>query len=337
MMDIRERLSLIMRNTTEVITEEELKKLLEEKKRPVIYHGFEPSGQGIHIGYFVGINKHIDFQKAGLKLKLLLADLHAWLNEKGSLGKIEKIAELYLEGFKALGVDITKADVVYGSDFQLHHEYNLDILKLALRVRLLRAKRAMTIIGREEENPHIAQALYPLMQSVDIKHLNADIAFGDMAQRKIHMLARENLPSIEYKIPIVIHHEDIVGLNGGKMSSSIPESRIMIDEQPEEVIKKVMAAFCPPKQLRENPILQICKYIIFTRTKELKIERERKYGGDLIVKNYKELEELYSNNLHPLDLKKAVAASLIEILKPARERLNSKRMLGIKDIIKTLN
>ena len=97
-MDVQEKFNLIKRNTAEIITEEELKKLLQEKKQPVVYHGFEPSGQGLHIGTIIGVNKHIDFQNAGLKLKLLCADLHAWLNEKGSLGKVEHISELYKEG-----------------------------------------------------------------------------------------------------------------------------------------------------------------------------------------------------------------------------------------------
>jgi tyrosyl-tRNA synthetase len=129
----------------------------------------------------------------------------------------------------------------------------------------------------------------------------------------------------------------MIGLTGGKMSSSIPESRIMIDESPEDIRKKIINAYCPEKQTKENPILHICQYVLFGRINKLKIERDTKYGGDLIVKDYRELENLYASSLHPLDLKKAVAESLIQVLKPARERLNSRKMLEIKDIIKTLN
>ena len=89
-MEFEKRLELVKRNTAEIVTEQELAKLLEEKKQPIIYHGFEPSGELFHIGYIIGINKHIDFQKAGLKLKILLADFHAFLNEKGSLDDIKK-------------------------------------------------------------------------------------------------------------------------------------------------------------------------------------------------------------------------------------------------------
>jgi len=336
-MNTEQRIRLITKNTIEIVTKEELTKLLDHKKHPVVYDGFEPSGSGLHIGTFIGINKLIDFQKAGLKLKILLADLHGWLNEKGSLSKIEKIAELYREGFAALGVNIRKAKIIYGSDFQLGHEYVLDVLKLATRVRLLRAKRAMSIIGREEDDPKIAQVIYPLMQVMDIKALKVDIAFGGIEQRKIHMLAREHLPYLGYKSPIALHHELMIGLTGGKMSSSVTASHIMIDEEPESIRNKVLNAFCPAKKTDNNPILQVCKYIIFQREKELKVEREKRFGGDVVFKSYNELEKEFLRNLHPLDLKNAVAESLIRILEPARKHLSKRRIRNIKELLKELN
>ena len=132
-LSLSEKLKLIKRNTVEIIGEDELKSLLEKKKEVVVYHGFEPSGEGLHIGTMISINKHIDFQKAGLKLKLLCADLHAYLNKKGSLAKVNHVAELYKEGFAALGVNMRKADYILGSDFQLGHEYFMDLLKLSLK------------------------------------------------------------------------------------------------------------------------------------------------------------------------------------------------------------
>jgi len=334
---IGKRLELIKRNTEEIIGEDELKKLLKEKKEVSVYHGFEPSGEGLHIGTMIGINKHLDFQKAGLKLKLLCADLHAFLNKKGSLAKIAYIAELYKEGFAALGVNMKKAEYVLGSEFQLGHEYMWDILKLSLKVSSQRANRAMSVIARQEKNPAVAQSIYPLMQALDIKYLSADIAFGDMPQRKIHMLMREYLPNLNYKAPIIIHHGDMVGLTGGKMSSSIPNSRIMIDEEPKSIKKKIKGAFCPAKQIKENPILQICQYIIFPKQNKLNIKRDKKYGEDKEFESYEELEKEYKKELHPLDLKNAVAESLIKILEPVRKHMSQKKIVELKKIIKGLD
>jgi len=337
-MSVDEKFELIKRNTEEIVKEEELRKLLKEKREIVVYHGFEPSGDGLHIGTMIGVNKHLDFQRAGLKLKLLCADLHAFLNKKGSLAKVEHVAELYKIGFEALGIDMKKAEYVLGSDFQLGHEYFLDVLQLSLKIRGLRAKRAMSVISREEEDPHVAQMIYPLMQVVDIKHLKADVAFGDMPQRKIHMLARENLPDLNYKAPITIHHGDMIGLTGGKMSSSIPNSRIMIDEEPISIKKKINKAFCPAKQIKDNPILQVCKYIIFHRINKLEIKRDKKFGGNIIYNSYESLEKDFaSGKLHPMDLKNAVAESLIEILEPVRKFMSKKRIQDLKKLIKGMD
>src|SRR3989344_1760212 len=76
-------LELIKRNNIEIVTEEELKKLLKDKKKPSVYCGYEPSGP-MHLGHFVTITKLMDFEKTGFKVKILLADIHAFLNRKGS-------------------------------------------------------------------------------------------------------------------------------------------------------------------------------------------------------------------------------------------------------------
>lgn len=333
-----ERFNLIKRHTSEIVQEAELKELLKKKKEIIVYHGFEPSGEGLHIGTMMGVNKHIDFQKAGLKLKLLCADLHAYLNKKGSLAKITHIAELYKAGFEALGVDMKKAEYVLGSDFQLRYDYIMDVLRLSLKVRMLRAKRSMAVIAREEEDPHVAQVIYPLMQAIDIKYLKADIAFGDMPQRKIHMLARENLESLDFKAPIAIHHDDMVGLTGGKMSSSIPNSRIMIDEEPDSIRKKISKAFCPEGKIENNPILQICKYIIFHKEDRLKVERDKKFGGDVVYKSYEDLEkDFVKKKLHPMDLKNAVGETLIKILEPVRKFMSKKKIQDLRKLIKDMD
>src|SRR3989338_3649614 len=107
MMDIKEKIALIKRNTVEIVTEEELEKLLKEKKQPVTYCGYEPSGP-IHLGHLVTLTKLMDLQKAGFKVKILLADIHAFLNKKGDFKKIEQEMEHWSKGIKALGL---KADV----------------------------------------------------------------------------------------------------------------------------------------------------------------------------------------------------------------------------------
>ena len=112
---------------------------------------------------------------------------------------------------------------------------------------LSRTMRAITIMGRSErENLDFSQLLYPSMQSVDIKALDLDIVHAVMDQRKIHMLVREIFPSLQWKVPVAIHHHLLPGLteptkisNSGnasddrissKMSKSNPLGGILIHD-----------------------------------------------------------------------------------------------------------
>jgi tyrosyl-tRNA synthetase len=105
-----------------------------------------------------------------------------------------------------------------------------------------------------------------------------------------------------------------------KMAKSIPKTCIFVHDPAEKIEEKIKIAFCPEKIPTNNPILEICKYIIFRKFKTLKIERPLKFGGSLEVKSYEELEKLYKEGeIHPLDLKNSVAEVLEKLIKPIRE------------------
>ncbi|MBW9221664.1 tyrosine--tRNA ligase [Methanothermococcus sp. SCGC AD-155-C09] len=309
-----EKIKNIIKNTSEIISLEELKELLKKNKKRA-YIGFEPSGK-IHLGHFLQIRKMIDLQNAGFDIVILLADLHAYLNQKGSMEEIHQLAEYNKEIFKAMGL---KAKYVYGSEFQLEKEYTLDIYRIALKTTLKRARRSMEVIAREEENPKVAEVIYPLMQVNDIKHLEVDVAVGGMEQRKIHMLARELLPTMGWKPPICIHNPVLTGLDGeGKMSSS-KGNFIAIDDDPDAIKSKIKKAYCPMGIVEGNPIFEIAKYYL---EYPLIIKRPEKFGGDITLENSKELEKLYlEKKIHPMDLKKTVSDGIIDILSPIRERI----------------
>ena len=318
-MDHAAKLNLIKRNTAEIVTEDELLKLIKSKKQPVVYCGYEPSG-AIHLGHMVTITKLMDLQKAGFKVKVLLADLHAYLNKKGDWKQIEKEVQHWATGIRALGL---KAEVVTGTSFQFKKEYWLDVIQMSLKTTINRGLRSMQEIARDIENATISQMLYPLMQVEDIKTLSVDVAQGGMEQRKIHMLARELLPELGFKAPIALHTPLITSLKGpgSKMSKSIPGSGISVIDSNDEIKNSIRNAYCPEKITEDNPILQIAQLIIFPRVKQFKVERPQKFGGNVAFKNYAELELAFvEGRLHPVDLKAAVTKYLVEIITPIRKR-----------------
>ncbi|MEW6592229.1 MAG: tyrosine--tRNA ligase [Candidatus Hadarchaeota archaeon] len=312
---------LAAKGTSEVVTEEGLRELLGHG-RPSVYCGYEPSGK-VHFGHALTAMKLMDFQKIGCRVTVLLADLHAYLNHKGTLEEIKKIAEYNKHCFIALGLDPKHTHFILGSDFQLKPDFTVDVLKMATGTTLLRAKRSMAEIARELEDPDVAQVLYPLMQAVDIAHLKADVAVGGIDQRKVHMIARENLPALGYKKPVCVHTPLLHGLDGEAKMSSSKGNFVAVDDEPSGIRGKISKAFCPPKQVKDNPVVEYAEHIVIPRLGVLNVERADKYGGRLEIKNAAELHKVYAaGELHPADLKNAVAEAIVGILAPVREHFH---------------
>lgn len=314
---MNEKIELIRRNTEEIISLDALKELLRKKKQPRVYCGYEPSGP-MHLGHFVTIIKLMDLEKAGFKVVILLADIHALLNRKGSEQEIRKEVENWKKTIKAIGI---KAEVVLGSDFEFTKEYQLDVMKLAQGSTIQRGLRSMQEIARDVQNATISQLWYPLMQVTDIKHLKLDAALGGMEQRKVHMIGKDMEKILEHKF-IAIHTPLITSLKGPgeKMSKSLVGSGISITDSHEEIKKTIEKAYCPGKEIKDNPILQIAKLILFPKFEKLEIKRPEKFGGNTSFENYEKLEKDYfSGKLHPLDLKNTVTEYLERIIAPIRK------------------
>lgn len=317
-MELESKLELVKRGALEVVTPEELPAKL-EKDVKTAYIGFEPSGK-IHLGHAITIQKMKDLQEAGFTVKILLADLHAYLNGKGSLQEIKEISQYNMRCFLALGLS-EDTEFILGSEFQTQEDYTYKVYELALYTTLARAKRSMAQITRDSKDHKVAEVIYPLMQVVDMMFLETDLAVGGMEQRKIHMLARENLPRMGFEPPVCIHTPLLHGTDGSDKMSSSKENFIAIDDSEEDIKKKIKKSYCPQGQVEGNPVLEIAEHFIFTRQNTLKIERPHKFGGDLEL-NQEELLDLYQKGeLHPLDLKNTVTDLLIEIFKPVREYL----------------
>lgn len=341
-MDLERRLELILRPPTEeVITEEELRRLLEVEERPIAYDGFEPSGLA-HLPF--GILRAIKLQdmlEAGCRFKLLLADWHAMINNKmgGDLEKIRRVGEYFIEVWKAAGIDLSKVEIVWANDLVNSRDYWRYVVLVAKSITLKRALRALPIMGRRVgEMQEAAQVIYPAMQVADIYSMEVDICQLGLDQRRANILARELAPKLGVKKPVAVHHHMLMGLQGpaeaggfeedkamdleiaSKMSKSIPETSIFVHDDPETIRRKINQAYCPPRTSHGNPVLEYTRYIIFRKVKSLYVERPAKYGGDVEYWSYEELERDYvEGRLHPADLKNAVSRTLDEIIRPIRE------------------
>lgn len=106
-----------------------------------------------------------------------------------------------------------------------------------------------------------------------------------------------------------------------KMSKSKPDSAIFVHDSESEIERKLSKAFCAEKNIENNPVLNWAEHLLFwNRQKPFVIDRKPEHGGQVAFATYKELEGAFSKGeVHPMDLKAAVAKELIELLAPVRE------------------
>jgi tyrosyl-tRNA synthetase len=333
-MNTEEKFNLIKRNTEEIIGEEDLKELLTKKKKPVIYWGTAPTGKP-HIGYLLPALKIADFLKAGFHVKILLADLHAaldnvpWIILEKRYDYYNKIIPLLI---KSIAGTTKELEIIRGSEMELKPEYMYDVLKMSSLVSVHDATKAASDVVKMTDNPKLSGIIYPLMQAMDEQYLEVDCQLGGTDQRKIMVLAREYLPKIGYKPRIEIMNPLIPGLVGKKMSSSDERTKIDLLDDEATIIKKVNSADCIEGN-PDNGVMAFLKYVIMTIKQDKKekflVKRDKKFGGDVSYNNYESVEkDFVEKKLHPMDLKIAVAKEIFEILKPIQKERKILEKLG---------
>ena len=334
-MDTAERTELVTRFTEEVISESEIEALFDEGT-PTAYIGYAPTGE-MHIGHFTTMRKLADFIDAGIDVTVLIADLHAHLDDAKSPFELLDARSVYYETaieamIAASGADPDGISFVRGTEFQLEEPYTLDLYRMLAETTLSRAQRAGSEVVRQSDNPKLGGLVYTLMQALDVAALDADIAYGGIDQRGIYMLAREQLPEHGYNKPTCVFAPLLSGLAGGKMSASQEESKINLTDDDDAIEEKINGAYCPAGETDGNGVLEYLRFLIFPvldeRGQAFVVERPDEYGGDLEYDDYDELEsDFVSGELHPADLKPAVAAAISAVIDPVRSRLSEESAL----------
>lgn len=239
------------------------------------------------------------FLRAGCTVKILLADVHGFLdNLKAPIELVKFRAEYYKFVITALlrsvNVPIERLEFVLGSSYQLSEKYTMDLFRLSSVVTEHDAKKAGAEVVKQVENATLSGLLYPLMQALDEEHLDVDAQFGGVDQRKIFALATEQLPKVNYKVRAHLMNPMVPGLAGGKMSSSDPDSKIDVLDTPEVVRKKLKKAQAAPKEVEGNGIISFVEYVLLPVS-------GLKYGGKVeFVVERREQEPLVYTDIKTL-------------------------------------
>lgn len=293
------------------------------------------------------------FLRAGCTVKILLADIHGFLdNLKAPIELVKFRAEYYrfviTSLLKSVNVPIERLEFVLGSSYQLTAEYTMDIFRLSSVVTEHDAKKAGAEVVKQVENATLSGLIYPLMQALDEQHLGVDVQFGGVDQRKIFTLAAEQLPKINYKERAHLMTPMVPGLAGGKMSASDPDSKIDVLETADVVRKKLKKAHAAPKEVEGNGIISFVEYVLLPVSalksgEQGKFVVERRDGelleytditrlkedyiADVVCAGYTNAMSVPANEtqLTPQMLKPAVTNALLELLQPIQEEYSKSR------------
>ena len=331
-LSVDEKIKLVKEVGEEIVKDEELRNLFERNEMPICYDGFEPSGR-MHIaqGLLRAINVN-RLTKAGCVFVFWIADWFAQMNNKmgGDIEKIHIVGRYFVEIWRAAGMDLKNVKFLWCSDEinKNSNDYWQSVINVARANNIDRIKRCCQIMGRKEGDAlQASQIMYPCMQCTDIFFLKANITSLGMDQRKVNMLAREYSDDVKITHkPIIFSHHMLKSLVKGveKMSKSIPDSAIFMEDSAKEVERKIKKAYCPEKDVDDNPIFDYIKYLIIPRFGKFELKRPEKYGGDKVYNTYEEICEDYKKgDLNPGDVKPNVARLINEMIEPVRKHFEN--------------
>ncbi|KAI9054018.1 hypothetical protein LZ554_002960 [Drepanopeziza brunnea f. sp. 'monogermtubi'] len=344
-----ERLSLITRGLPAFSGTDEIQKILTEGRSPKGIWVTVPTGRP-HLGYVVPLLKMVDFLRAGVDFNVCLGDIYGFLiNFKYPISQVQERKRFYKfvlgAVFDAIGVPASSLPFVDESSYAYTPRHIMDMYRLSA----LSSQRQLRETGDEVGvSTMFGPMLTPILQALDEEYQGSDFDFGGLDQRGLFEFAEELLPKMGYKKRAHLMNDMLPGLNGGKMSASLPESKIDCLDSPETIRSKIMAVQCREGDAKTNGLLAIVRLVLIPLNR-LRLERSwgeigysltegrgvpesPPYAGptgtvftmsvDGTIKHYQtylEIEQDYTQLQSHESFKNAVSESVVQILAPVRE------------------
>jgi tyrosyl-tRNA synthetase len=298
MSDIEAELQLIKRGAVEIVREEELVAKL-KKGRPLrIKAGFDPTAPDLHLGHTVLIQKMKQFQGLGHEVIFLIGDFTGMIGDPSGKSETRKQltseevlenAETYKEQiFKILDPDKT---IIEFNHRWLEKMDAVSIIQLSAKYTVARMLEREDFKQRYQNQQSISihEFLYPLLQGYDSVVLRADVELGGTDQRFNLLIGRDLQREYEQEPQVILTMPLLEGTDGVQKMSKSLKNYIGINEAPEEMFGKIMS-------ISDD---------LMWRYYELLSDR----GLDDIQRVRREVE---SGDLHPMEVKKSLAAELVE-------------------------
>lgn len=220
--------------------------------KPNLISGIQPSGR-LHIGNYLGaLKNHVALQDAGLHAcRFMVVDLHSLTQDFEPKEKPGQILDT-LASFLAAGIDPKKSILFVQSGVPAHSELAWILSTITPFGEMSRMTQFKDKSARQEENINVALFTYPILMAADI--LLYDVATVPVGEDQVQHLelartlarkfnARFGETFVEPQ-PILTPESRIMSLTdpARKMSKSEPAGCLFLDDEPEAIMTKMMAA-----------------------------------------------------------------------------------------------
>ena len=288
---------ILKRAVAEVISREEMEKLLKSGRKLRLKEGLDPSSSDIHLGHMVGLRKLRQFQELGHQVVLIVGDWTARIGDPSgasitrpmlSAEQVKANAQTYMEQFFKI-VDKDKTEVRWQSEW-------FDKFTLENLVNLTSKFTVAQFLARDDFNKRfnagkpiaITELLYPLLQAYDSLAIRADIEFGGTDQKFNFLVGRELQSMMGQPPQQCLMTPLLVGTDGVQKMSKSLGNYIGVAELPEQQYGKVMS-------IKDSLIADYFELLTDIPDKEL-AEIKQALAGDAV---------------NPMELKKQLAREIV--------------------------
>lgn len=306
--------SLLMNGSAQVIPETDLKKKLESGKKLKIKLGADPTSPDLHLGHAVVLSKLKQFQDAGHEVIFLIGDYTARIGDPTGKSKtrpplssddIEKNMRTYFDQVSKI---LNPATIrIEQNSRWLDALTSADMIKLCANVTVAR------IIEREDFDARIKnkqpigmhELLYPLLQGYDSVALHADVELGGTDQTFNLLMGRLLQEHYGQEPQVIITMPLLLGLDGvHKMSKSLGNA-IGLTEPADQAYGKLMS-------ISDELMWHYFEVLLQKSTAEINGMQE----------------QVASGTLHPMVLKKDMAAAIVAQFWSAQEAEDARAQFG---------
>jgi tyrosyl-tRNA synthetase len=310
---VDEQIAILMRgvefgdSVTRANMEQELRQRLQESLRdnkPLrVYCGFDPTAKDLHLGHTVPMRKLAQFQELDHEVIFLVGSFTALIGDPSDKTaarrqqtdeEVREHARTYTDqAWKVL--DPARTLVLYNGDWLSQLSFK-DVIGLAsnFTVQQFLVRENFALRFEKGDPIWLHEMFYALMQGYDAVATRTDVQIGGTDQLFNLLAGRKLMEAFGLRPQTILTFPILVGTDGVLRMSKTTGNQIGINETPESMFGKVMSI--PDSAMRNFADL-------VTR-----------WSPEQIAEYF---DMLQSGAIHPLDLKKRLAAEIVAIFQGA--------------------